>query len=70
MCQNTLSLDYGWFRGMYPKGYCRFWPSCSQYAYESIERYGVLSGGWMALHRLSKCHPYHPGGIDLVKKQQ
>ena len=38
---------------------CRFIPSCSQYALEAIEKYGALKGGWLALRRLSKCHPLH-----------
>ena len=46
---------------------CRFYPSCSQYAYEAIDRHGFLRGGWMALGRLSRCHPFNPGGYDPVK---
>ncbi|WP_411346811.1 membrane protein insertion efficiency factor YidD [Paenibacillus sp. WLX1005] len=45
---------------------CRFYPTCSQYALEAIEVHGVLKGSWMAARRISKCHPFHPGGIDLV----
>ena len=45
---------------------CRFVPSCSQYAYESIQRYGVIRGGWMAAKRLARCHPWHEGGYDPV----
>lgn len=45
---------------------CRFYPSCSEYAYQAIERYGLVKGGWLAGKRLLKCHPFHPGGVDLV----
>ena len=46
---------------------CRFYPSCSEYAYQAVERYGVLHGGWMALRRLARCHPLSPGRYDPVK---
>ena len=46
---------------------CRFYPTCSQYAYEAISKYGVIKGGWMAIKRICKCHPFHPGGYDPVK---
>jgi uncharacterized protein len=45
---------------------CRFYPSCSSYAHEAIGRYGALRGGYLAVARLCRCHPFHPGGIDLV----
>lgn len=38
---------------------CRFIPTCSEYALQAVERYGALKGGWLALRRLSKCHPFH-----------
>jgi hypothetical protein len=45
---------------------CRFAPSCSVYAEEAVGRHGVVRGGWMALRRLLRCHPFHPGGWDPV----
>lgn len=45
---------------------CRFYPTCSVYAMEAIEKYGALRGGWLALKRIGKCHPFHKGGVDLV----
>jgi putative membrane protein insertion efficiency factor len=45
---------------------CRFYPSCSRYASEAIERHGALRGGVMAVARLARCHPLHPGGVDFV----
>ncbi|MCE2393078.1 membrane protein insertion efficiency factor YidD [Candidatus Poribacteria bacterium] len=46
---------------------CRFYPTCSQYALEAVTKYGAIRGGWLALKRLSKCHPYHPGGYHPLK---
>jgi len=45
---------------------CRFTPSCSVYGYQAIEKYGFVKGGWLALKRLGRCHPFHPGGYDPV----
>ncbi len=48
---------------------CRFHPSCSEYTELAIERFGFGKGGWLALQRICKCHPWHAGGIDEVPKK-
>jgi len=48
---------------------CRFYPSCSEYSLEAIQKYGCLKGGFLSIRRILKCHPYHPGGYDPVPDQ-
>ncbi|OGO04433.1 MAG: membrane protein insertion efficiency factor YidD [Chloroflexi bacterium RBG_13_54_9] len=45
---------------------CRFIPSCSEYAYQAIQKHGLIRGGWKAAKRLARCHPFNPGGYDPV----
>ena len=48
---------------------CRLLPSCSDYALQAVERHGALAGGWLALRRFARCHPFNPGGIDEVPER-
>ena len=47
-------------------GHCRFYPTCSNYTYEAIKKHGLLKGIFLGGKRLLKCHPFHPGGVDLI----
>jgi len=48
---------------------CRFYPSCSQYAQIAVARHGAATGSYLAIRRLARCHPWHPGGVDLVPER-
>lgn len=63
--QKTLSFDHGIFRSMFPGGYCQFQPTCSDYAYEAIKKYGIIRGGFKGFWRVARCNPFSKGGLDL-----
>ncbi|HEY2430309.1 MAG TPA: membrane protein insertion efficiency factor YidD [Acidimicrobiales bacterium] len=61
----VLIHAYQWARAGRPSP-CRYWPSCSHYAAEAIERHGALRGSWLAARRLGRCHPWGGSGVDPV----
>ena len=69
MILSGLIQLYRWFLSPMMGSNCRFYPSCSCYAQESIERHGSLRGIWLAIRRLARCHPWHPGGFDPVPSE-
>ncbi len=66
--QKTLSFDHGLMKFFYPNGYCRFYPTCSEYGYQAIEKHGVINGGLLTIRRIVRCNPFNKGGIDEVPK--
>ena len=65
--QKTLSFDHGVFKFLYPNGFCRSHPPCSDYAIQAIGKYGLLRGGLKAVWRVLRCNPFNPGGFDPLK---
>lgn len=64
--QKTLSFDHGPLAKLFPFWGCRFYPSCSNYTYQAIVKYGVFKGSFLGLKRLLRCHPWTKGGPDPV----
>ena len=62
--QKTFSLDHGPLRSFFPDGYCRFYPSCSEYGYLCIKSHGVFKGSFLTFQRIVRCNPISIGGID------
>ena len=65
--QKTISFDHGVLRFLYPHGFCRFYPSCSEYAAQAIKKKGIIQGSGLATKRLLRCNPFSDGGIDKIK---
>lgn len=65
--QRTLSFDHGPLKHRYPVGFCRFTPTCSEYTYQAIEKYGFCKGSALGFWRICRCNPWNKGGEDPVK---
>ncbi|PIT88559.1 MAG: membrane protein insertion efficiency factor YidD [Candidatus Magasanikbacteria bacterium CG10_big_fil_rev_8_21_14_0_10_36_32] len=63
--QKTFSPDHGFTKTIFPHGYCKFHPSCSEYGYQAIHKYGILVGFLKTGWRILRCNPWSKGGIDL-----
>lgn len=62
--QKTLSFDHGIVGKIFGERFCRFYPSCSEYTYQAVQKYGVLQGGFKGVRRVTRCHPWNDGGYD------
>jgi len=65
--QHTLSPDHGFFKKRFPYGFCRFYPTCSEYTYQAIDKYGIFKGGALGFWRILRCNPWNPGGEDPLE---
>ncbi len=64
--QHTLSPDHGWLKGRYPHGYCRYYPTCSEYSKQALKKHGLGKGFLLSLKRVIKCNPFAQPSVDLV----
>ncbi|MAF13501.1 MAG: membrane protein insertion efficiency factor YidD [Parcubacteria group bacterium] len=64
--QKTMSFDHGAMRHFFPYGYCRFYPTCSEYGHQAVSKYGVIKGGLITAWRILRCNPWNSGGHDEV----
>jgi hypothetical protein len=64
--QHTLSPDHGFMSRFFTYRVCRYHPTCSEYSYDALGKYGLIRGSWMTGKRLLRCTPWHPGGHDPV----
>lgn len=64
--QRTLSPDHGWFKSRHPYGFCRFYPSCSEYAKQSLKTHGLFKGIWLSFKRILRCNPWVQPAADPI----
>lgn len=65
--QKTLSPDHGWLSARHKHGFCRYNPTCSEYTYQAIEKYGIIKGSAKGTWRIMRCNPWSKGGEDPVE---
>jgi len=65
--QKTLSPDHGIVKALFPYGYCKYKPTCSEYSYDAIQKYGLFRGTLLSFWRILRCNPCSRGGQDPVK---
>ena len=66
--QKSFSPDHGWAKEAFPFGFCRFTPTCSEYSYEAVERFGVIKGLSLGFWRIIRCNPFSKGGTDKLSE--
>ena len=66
---NVIKIYQKFISPIFP-GKCRFYPTCSAYTYEAIEKFGIIKGIFLGIKRIIKCHPFHPGGYDPVPEKR
>ncbi len=64
--QFTFSPDHSWLKVKYPHGFCKHYPTCSEYSKQAIGKFGLMRGGWLAIKRVGKCNPWTESKIDLI----
>lgn len=66
--QKSLSPDHGWFKSKWPYGFCRYYPTCSQYSIEAFQTHGSVKGMYLTIKRIIRCNPFSQPGVDQVPK--
>lgn len=66
--QKTVSPDHGLLKSRYPYGFCRFYPSCSEYAAQAITTHGAVKGVYYGVRRIIRCNPFSRPGVDHIPK--
>jgi putative membrane protein insertion efficiency factor len=67
--QATLSPDHSWLKARFPHGYCKFYPSCSEYSKQAFIAHGFVKGFYLSLKRIIKCHPWAESKVDTVPEK-